>query len=160
MKNDLLEYKGYYARIEFDAEEMVLRGKIEGIADLVNFESADALQITAEFHAAVDDYLAFCEEVGKKPEKTYRGTFNVRIAPDLHRKLAIVALQNGESLNATVEKAIWEYISNREDREEYLQHVVKVYSKALKKGIAFQREKDSNRLLKNVFHTAAAADCR
>ena len=59
MKN-LLEYKGYHTKIEFDCEDLVLRGKIEGIKDLVNFESTDISTVEEEFHAAVDDYLEFC----------------------------------------------------------------------------------------------------
>lgn len=110
MKN-ILEYKGYHAKIEFDSEDLVLRGKIEGIKDLVNFESTDISNVEEEFHAAVDDYLEFCKEVGKEPDKEYRGTFNIRISPDLHKRLAIVAMQNGDTLNATVEKAIVEYVT-------------------------------------------------
>ena len=110
MKN-LLEYKGYHAKIEFDSEDLVLRGKIEGIKDLVNFESTDISTVEEEFHAAVDDYLEFCKEVGKEPDKEYRGTFNIRISPDLHKKLAIVAMQNGDTLNATGEKAIVNYVT-------------------------------------------------
>ena len=110
MKN-LLEYKGYHAKIEFDSEDLVLRGKIEGIKDLVNFESTDISTVEEEFHAGVDDYLEFCKEVGKEPDKEYRGTFNIRISPDLHKKLAIVAMQNGDTLNATVEKAIVNYVT-------------------------------------------------
>ena len=110
MKN-LLEYKGYHAKIEFDSEDLVLRGKIEGIKDLVNFESADISTVEEEFHAAVDDYLEFCKDVGKEPDKEYKGTFNIRISPDLHKRLAIVAMQNGDTLNATVEKAIVNYVT-------------------------------------------------
>lgn len=109
MKN-ILEYKGYHTRIEFDSEELVLRGKIEGINDFVDFESDDIKGIEKEFHSAVDDYLDFCKEVGKEPEKEYKGTFNVRIGSDLHKKLAMIAMEKGESLNATVEKAIRGYI--------------------------------------------------
>ena len=64
-----------------------------------------------EFHEAVDDYLEFCKEVGKEPDKEYKGTFNVRIDPDLHKKLAHLASKNGDTLNASVEKAIREYVS-------------------------------------------------
>lgn len=110
MKN-LLEYKGYHTKIEFDSEDLVLRGKIEGIKDLVNFESADISTVEEEFHAAVDDYLEFCKEVGKEPDKEYKGTFNIRISPDLHKRLAIIAMQNGDTLNATVEKAIVNYVT-------------------------------------------------
>ena len=78
---------------------------------LVNFESKDVSKIEQEFHGAVDDYLEFCEEIGKTPDKEYKGTFNVRITPELHKKLALKAYENGESLNATVEKAIQEYLT-------------------------------------------------
>lgn len=106
----ILEYKGYHTRIEFDSEALLLRGKIEGIKDFVNFESADINAIEDEFHNAVDEYLEFCKEVGKEPDKEYKGTFNIRISPELHKQLAIVAIKNGDTLNATVEKAIAKYV--------------------------------------------------
>ena len=111
MKNNRLEYKGYHTKIEFDSKDFILRGKIEGIHDLVNFECDSIQDIEKEFHEAVDDYLEFCKEVGKEPDKEYKGTFNVRISPELHKKLAQVAFQNGDTLNASVEKAISEYVS-------------------------------------------------
>ena len=110
MKN-ILEYKGYHTKIEFDSESLVVRGKIEGIKDFVDFESADLSNIEQEFHKAVDEYLEFCKEVGKEPDKEYKGTFNIRITPELHKKLVVEALKNGDTLNATVEKAIVKYIS-------------------------------------------------
>lgn len=108
--NSVLEYKGYCTRIEFDADSMLLHGKIEGINDLVTFESEDSSRIEAEFHAAVDDYLDFCREVGKQPEKEYRGLFNVRIKPELHKRIAAEAVKNNLSMNAMVEQAISSYV--------------------------------------------------
>lgn len=69
MRN-LLEYKGYHTKIEFDTDTMTLRGKIEGINDYIDFEAADVSDIEKEFHSAVDDYIEFCKEVGKEPEKS------------------------------------------------------------------------------------------
>lgn len=112
MKKDVLEYKGYHTKVEFDAEGLVLRGKIEGINDFVDFECENLKDVEQEFHDAVDNYLEFCKEVGKQPEKEYKGTFNVRISPELHKRLAIEALKNGDTLNASVEKAIIAYVSN------------------------------------------------
>jgi len=109
--NSTLEYKGYCTRIEFDADAMLLHGKIEGINDLVTFESEDSSRIEAEFHAAVDDYLDFCKEVGKEPEKEYRGLFNVRIRPDLHKRIAAEAVKKNISMNALVEQAISSYVN-------------------------------------------------
>ena len=110
MNNNILEYKGYHAKVEFDAEALILRGKIEGINDLVDFESADINEIRKEFESAVDDYLEFCKEVGKDPDKEYKGSFNVRVNPELHRRLANYAFSKDISLNAAVEEAIKEYL--------------------------------------------------
>lgn len=118
MKNNVLEYKGYHTKVEFDSVDLVLRGKIEGINDLVDFECEDPKAVEKEFHEAVDDYLEFCKEVGKEPDKEYKGTFNVRISPELHKKLVNVAMKNGDSLNASVEKAIQGYISSEEYKPE------------------------------------------
>ncbi len=132
MKNNVLEYKGYHTKVEFDSEGLVLRGKIEGINDLVNFECEDIKDIEKEFHEAVDDYLEFCKEMGKEPDKEYKGTFNIRINPQLHKKLATVAMKNGDTLNASVEKAIQEYVSEDHRAEKRLQNTIKVLAEALK----------------------------
>lgn len=112
MKN-ILEYKGYHAKIEFNADSFTIRGKIDGINDYIDFESDSLDKIEFEFHSAVDDYLAFCEEVGKSPEKEYKGSFNVRVTPELHKEAANIAMRNGMSLNSVVERAIQEYIDER-----------------------------------------------
>lgn len=115
MKN-IYEYKGYFTKIEFSVEDGVLHGKIEGIKDLVNFESEDPKRIEQEFHDAVDDYLQMCEDLGESPDKSYSGTFNVRVSPALHRELAMKALKNGDTLNGTVEKALQAYIEDQTSR--------------------------------------------
>ena len=60
-----IEYRGYQTYIHYSAADKVLYGKIEGIKDLVNFESHSVTEIEKEFHKAVDDYIEFCREVGK-----------------------------------------------------------------------------------------------
>ena len=79
-----------------------MRLHTENIADVEN-----------EFHEAVDDYLALCEEIGKSPDKEFRGTFNVRINPALHRELALEADKRELSMNQLVEKAIDCYLHNK-----------------------------------------------
>ena len=105
MKN-ILQYKGYFTKIEYSVEDRLLYGKIEGIKDLVNFESENVEEIEQEFKNAVDYYLELCQELGQEPDKTYSGTFNVRISPALHRAVVLQAIKKGDSLNNTVEKAI------------------------------------------------------
>lgn len=111
MRENMLEYKGYHTIVRYNAETGVLRGVIEGINDFVDFQTDTLSEVRSEFYRAVDDYLEFCEEVGKEPEKEYKGTFNVRIKPELHKKLALKALEKDESLNSVVEKAITMYLS-------------------------------------------------
>lgn len=67
--NNKLFYKGYSTEIKFDSESLILYGKIENISDLVTFESRDTKEIVKEFHNAVDEYLAFCENVSETPDK-------------------------------------------------------------------------------------------
>jgi len=111
MKNDnLLHYKGYCAKPEYSVEDRVFYGKILGIDDLVDFFSDNAGSLEAEFQKAVDDYLAFCAEIGKEPQREYSGMFNVRIPPELHRRLSLAAQSEGVSLNKVVEKAIAAYV--------------------------------------------------
>ncbi len=105
-----LQYKGYFTEIHFSEEDQLLYGKIEGIADLINFESESAKEIVQEFHNAVDDYLEFCLEQGKEPDKPFKGSFNVRISPTLHKAAYLKAMEEGVSLNALVEKSVSSYV--------------------------------------------------
>lgn len=61
-----MEYKGYHASI---LKSKIYTGKIKGIEDLVLFECESLDELEQEFHKSVDDYLQFCKEVGKEPEK-------------------------------------------------------------------------------------------
>jgi len=103
---NLLHYKGYSAKPEYSAADKMFYGKILGIDDLVDFSSESARDLEDAFRSAVDDYLDFCAEIGKNPQKEYSGMFNVRISPELHRKISMIAQAEGVSLNKAVEKAI------------------------------------------------------
>ena len=106
MADNVLTYKGYYTRIEYSAPDGVLYGQIEGINDLVTFDSESADGIEQSFHEAVDDYLKTCEEVGKSPDKAYKGIFNVRVTPETHRRASEAAIREGITLNQFVASAI------------------------------------------------------
>ena len=109
MTGNILRYKGYYTRIEYSSEDKLLHGKIEGISDFIDFESYSAESIEHVFHTAVDYYLNNCNQKGTKPEKSYSGMFNVRIKPDLHRRISNIAFKKDITLNKAVEIAIQEY---------------------------------------------------
>ena len=101
-----LKYKGYIGSVAYSEPDKVFFGKIEGIDGLVNYEGESVTELTAAFHEAVEDYLAFCEGEGVKPEKSYSGSFNVRIAPDTHRSIARLASEAGVSINSFVKDAL------------------------------------------------------
>lgn len=113
MKNSgLLRYKGYSTRPEYSSEDRIFYGKILGITDLVDFQSESSKDLEVEFHKAVDDYLEFCTEVGKEPQREYSGLFNVRIQPELHRAISLFAQEEGVTLNKAVELAIGTFVHN------------------------------------------------
>lgn len=109
-KGNILSYKGYYTKIVYDSDIKMMTGVIEDINDLIYFESKDGESIVTKFHEAVDDYLEFCKENNIEPDKTYKGTFNVRIDSDLHKKISQYAYMNEKSLNAAVEESIRYFI--------------------------------------------------
>ena len=105
MKNTM-DYKGYTGSVEFSEEDGVLFGKVLGIRSLISYEGATAAELVEDFHGAVDDYLALCQEQRREPERPYKGSFNVRISPELHRQAAIYAARHNMSLNSVVEDAL------------------------------------------------------
>jgi predicted HicB family RNase H-like nuclease len=104
--NDILQYKNYYGSVHFSADDEVFHGKILGINDLVNFEGSSVKELKAAFEEAVEDYIETCNLVGKSPDKTYKGTFNVRVPSKLHREASLFAAINNITLNEFVKIAM------------------------------------------------------
>ena len=106
MANNTLYYNGFVGSVEYSTLDDCFFGKLVGTTDLVTFEGDSVQCLKSAFQEAVEDYLILCEEVGKAPQKSYRGSFNVHISPELHKDAALLAARKGLSLNALVEKAI------------------------------------------------------
>lgn len=109
-----MEYKGYLGTVEYSQQDHVLFGKLAFIRDLVNYEATNVEELEREFKTAVDDYLATCEKLGREPELPFKGTFNVRVGPELHR--AAVIASGDQSLNSFVCDAIREKIEKSQMR--------------------------------------------
>ncbi len=101
-----IEYNGYIGSIEYSPEDKCFFGKLEMIDDLVTFEATSANELEENFHAVVDEYIQTCKDLNREPQKTYKGVFNVRIDPELHKKIYKEALKAGISLNAFVQKTL------------------------------------------------------
>ena len=52
-----MTYKGFNAKIEFDAEDQIFVGRIIGIHDVVGFHSDNVAGLEAAFKDAVNDYV-------------------------------------------------------------------------------------------------------
>lgn len=111
MKN-LIEYKGYVGSVEFSEEDGLFFGKVQGVRALISYEGTNAAELVTDFHGAVDDYLALCEAEGREAEKAYKGSFNVRLSPSLHKKIAVYAMEHDMSLNQFVEQSIKKELSS------------------------------------------------
>lgn len=104
--SSLLSYKNYNGTVEYSKEDNCLYGKVIGIKSLLSYEGDSVKELEQDFQNAIDTYLEDCEERNIEPERPYKGTFNVRISPELHRNIAVYAIEHGKSLNAVVEEAI------------------------------------------------------
>lgn len=109
--SNTMEYKGYVGSVEFSEEDGLFFGKVMGLRALLSYEGNTAAELVADFHAAIDDYLALCAAEGTEPEKAYKGSFNVRVSPELHKKLVICATAQQMSLNSFVERALANSVS-------------------------------------------------
>jgi predicted HicB family RNase H-like nuclease len=113
-----MQYKGYLGSTEVSIEDGVLFGKLLFIRDLVTYEAETAFGLKAAFEIAVDEYISECIEECREPDKPFKGQFNVRITPQLHRSLAVAASLKEVSLNDYVET-----ILNRHEQVDSSGHV-------------------------------------
>lgn len=111
MMNKTLTYKNYLGSIEFDLEDNYLHGSILFINDKIIYSGETLEELKQSFETAVDDYLEFCQEMGKEPEKPCSGRFNVRISPKLHADCLKQAKQHHLSLNAFIAKTLEESLA-------------------------------------------------
>lgn len=96
---NILSYKGYSARVDYDDADEIFFGKLAGITDGVGFHADTVAGLKAAFREAVEDYIDSCAKVGKDPQKPYSGKMMFRVDPDIHAMAAKAAELSGKSLN-------------------------------------------------------------
>ena len=99
-----VSYNGYEGTIKPSLEDGSLYGKVAFIRDLITYEALTVRELENAFGISVDEYLNDCKELEKEPDKPFKGVFNVRTGPELHRSAVMAA--SGQSLNAFVCDAI------------------------------------------------------
>ncbi|MCL1832592.1 MAG: type II toxin-antitoxin system HicB family antitoxin [Oscillospiraceae bacterium] len=107
-----MSHKGLYGSVEFSIEDNLFHGEILGLSDdLILYEGDSIQSLRQDFEFAVDSYLEFCTEKGKELPKDYKGIINVRIDPELHKKLTVYSLAQKKTMNHAIEEAIRNYVS-------------------------------------------------
>ena len=100
MPESMLEYKGYHAKIYFDARDEIFVGEVFGLNDSLNFHGNTVQELKEMFRQCIDNYREF------------KGNFNIRVQPELHRQLAYNALKEGKSLNQYINESLEQFIAN------------------------------------------------
>jgi predicted HicB family RNase H-like nuclease len=95
----MLEYKGYIAKVDFEEDDEYMNGEVINVRDVITFKGKNIKELKHELKNSVECYLDFCKKKNREPEKPFSGKFIVRVLPDLHRELYVLAKIHGVSLN-------------------------------------------------------------
>ena len=100
----IVEYKGYLGKVEFDDEAELFHGQVMHLRDVVTFQAKTAKELKKAMRESVQTYMQFCKERGAEPQKPFSGKFVLRVAPELHKRLAAQAAREEKSLNEWIEE--------------------------------------------------------
>jgi predicted HicB family RNase H-like nuclease len=109
---ETLHHKNYEGSVLFSAEDKMLHGRVLGIRDMISYGGTNVRSLEKSFQAAVNEYLAFCEAQGKTPDIPFKGSFNVRVSADLHKRAALFAEEHDLKLNTVVQTALAEFLAH------------------------------------------------
>jgi len=104
--NNMLSYRGYTARLEFDPDDKILIGRVLDIDDVIVFHGTSGQEFTCAFHEAIDDYLMACEKLEQVPDKPASGRMMLRVDPTVHAAALKAAATTGQSLNRWAEHVL------------------------------------------------------
>ena len=104
----MMKYKGYTGKVEYDDDANCFYGEIMGLRDVVTFKGTSVKELQKSFKESIDDYLSFCERMGKPPDTPASGRLILRVPPEVHSRAAINAKSQGMSLNSWVLEAVKE----------------------------------------------------
>jgi len=102
----MLRYKGYTGQVNFDADAEIFHGEVIDTRDVITFQGRNVKELKRAFKDSIDDYLNFCKSRQEKPDKPFSGKFVLRLTPDLHHKVYLLAMQSGKSLNSWIREVL------------------------------------------------------
>ena len=103
---NILTYKGYQGSFEYDPEADIFHGDVLHLADVITFQGRSIDELKTAMADSIEVYLEYCAKKGREPGKPFSGTFNVRLQPEVHQRIAMMAARDGVSLNKWVAKTL------------------------------------------------------
>ncbi len=67
---NILKYKDYHGAFAYDAQADIFHGEVMHLNDVITFQGRSIDELKAALADSVEDYLDFCAEEGKEPEKS------------------------------------------------------------------------------------------
>lgn len=110
-----MNYKGYHGQVTYDEEAKLFHGEVVGLRDVITFQGTSVKELEKAFKDSVDEYLDFCKELGRSPEKPFSGKLMLRLPPEVHERAAFQAKCDGQSLNAWIRHGIEHLLSTPKD---------------------------------------------
>ena len=107
-----MKYKGYHGHVNYDEEAKLFHGEVIGLRDVITFQGTSVEEIEQAFKGSVDEYLDFCKELKREPEKPFSGKLLLRLPPDIHERVAYEAERSGLSLNTWIKQGLQQLIGD------------------------------------------------
>ena len=101
-----MKHKDYIATVEYDDDANLFHGEVANLRDVVTFQGRSVAELKKAFRESIEDYLEFCAERGEEPERPVSGKFVVRVAPEVHSRVAAAAVREGVSMNQWVARTL------------------------------------------------------
>ncbi len=106
-----MEYKGYWATIQYSDEDECFWGEVEGLKNAsITFEGTTVKELKKDFKDAINDHLRICKETNTDPEKQCKGSLNVRLGVELHNKAKMKSIEKNISINELIKNAVTAYL--------------------------------------------------
>ncbi len=101
-----MKYKGYHGQVNYDEEAKLFHGEVVGLRDVITFQGTSVDELEQAFKDSIDEYVDFCKELGRTPEKPFSGKLVLRLPPEIHERAAYQAKNSGQSLNSWIKQGI------------------------------------------------------
>lgn len=109
----MIEYKEYTGVFDFDPERDIFHGTVINTNDVISFYGSSINELRKEMRKSIDEYLAFCREHGRSPEKPFSGKLILRTNPELHRRVALEAARHRLSMNAYLQEVLEKAVAGK-----------------------------------------------